>query len=230
MDRRAPDEQRVWPDHLLRHAAQHGRRGFRCLRSDGRRTGICLLRRSVGSVQLRPASLQPATTRRITRSCVYELRNSGQALDAEDDAYLRAESRLRDSGNAVPEPQLANPDRIGRLLAGTVLAAPPVGPVVDNLSATFGDRLAKFLVLRLVKVPTTTEWRARTTLTYLQRHPDPRGHRRTAALRRDRSPAAAGGGPWHCPWRVIQPRPARSPLSRLAWPGPARPSHRRWSS
>jgi hypothetical protein len=125
-----------------------------------------------------------------------------QALDAEDDAYLRAESRLRGSGHAILEPQLANPDPVGRLLAGvllewaetedpgfdkalqyldlverrfagTVIGVPPVGPVVDNLSTTFGNRLAEFLALRLVKVPTMAEWRARTTLTYLQQHPTP---------------------------------------------------------
>jgi hypothetical protein len=127
-----------------------------------------------------------------------------RALATEDEAYLRAETRLRGSAAAdeVLEPNLGHEDPLGRLMARvllewaeaedagfdaalrylnhversfgpTILGTPPVRGVVENLSATFGGRLAEFLALRLVKVPTAPAWRAQVTLAYLERHPTP---------------------------------------------------------
>lgn len=127
-----------------------------------------------------------------------------RALDSEDDAYLRAEGRLRDAPGVadVSESNLSHDDPVGRLMAhvmldwtesagdefgqvlryldraerwfaGSVLGSPPVGALVENLGSVFGGRLAEFLALRLVKVPSTPVWRARVSLGYLAEHPTP---------------------------------------------------------
>ena len=54
-------------------------------------------------------------------------------------------------------------------MAGT----PPVRAVVDSLTARYGAGLAGFLALRLVKLPRSPGWRARTALGYLERNPTP---------------------------------------------------------
>ena len=64
-------------------------------------------------------------------------------------------------------------DHVERKFAGTVVGAPPVRGVVDNLTARFGAALAEYFALRLVKVPTAPAWRAQTALVYLERHPTP---------------------------------------------------------
>jgi hypothetical protein len=57
--------------------------------------------------------------------------------------------------------------------ARTILGTPPVGGIIDNLNATFGGSLAKFLALRLVKVPAAPMWRQQVALGYIAGNPDP---------------------------------------------------------
>jgi hypothetical protein len=77
-----------------------------------------------------------------------------------------AESTLYD----VAEDYLASAER---WFAKTILGTPPVGGVIDNLIATFGGSLGKYLALRLVKVPAAPIWRQQVTLGYVAGNPDP---------------------------------------------------------
>jgi hypothetical protein len=126
-----------------------------------------------------------------------------RAMISEGDAYLMAESELRDSPESAPvlRAHLSDPDPIGRPAAGvvlewsesagdeltqamqylddlqrrfapTVLGAPPVTGVIQNLTTKFGGRLAELLALRLVQQPQPS-WRVLTTLGYLDRHKNP---------------------------------------------------------
>lgn len=126
-----------------------------------------------------------------------------RALVSEDEAYLNAEARLMESAREAPGSlgRLAPDDPVGRLLARvlesaeeraadveeasryldeaerwfarTVVGVPRVDAVVENLTRQHGGRLAEVLALRLVRVPSAPEWRARTALAYIERHPTP---------------------------------------------------------
>lgn len=124
-----------------------------------------------------------------------------RAVISENEAYLLAEQRLRQSPDVLAG-ALQDPDPVGRLLAGvalewgeteghdfeaalryldglerhfagTVAGSPPVQVVVDTLSTRFGGQLAELLALRLVKETRQPSWRVLVTLAYLDRHRTP---------------------------------------------------------
>jgi hypothetical protein len=127
-----------------------------------------------------------------------------RAMISTGDAYLMAESELRDTPDNAPvlRAHLSDPDPIGRLtaevvlewsesaddefgqamqylddldrrFAPTVLGAPPVTGVIENLTARFGGRLAPLLALRLVQQPQPSS-RVLVSAGYLDRHKNTR--------------------------------------------------------
>jgi hypothetical protein len=69
------------------------------------------------------------------------------------------------------------PDRTNR----TPIGSPPPEAFESVVTRTFGDRVTKFLALRLVKDPDEPAWLAAGSLLYLQEHKDPAA---TAAILR----------------------------------------------
>jgi hypothetical protein len=126
-----------------------------------------------------------------------------RALASTDDAYLEAESLLfeaasRSSGQSPggdaadpiaelmrrvatsPGPTPDEVRRASRYLDGaerrsarTIAGTPSVDGAVENLSRLAGPRLAEWFALRLVQVRDTPDWRVRTALGYIERHPTP---------------------------------------------------------
>ena len=95
--------------------------------------------------------------------------------DPDPIARLMAEVFL-DASEAENDPYGAVEDYLAAAeewFADTILGSPPVGGIVDNLTATFGGSLAGYLALRLVKVPTAPMWRQQVILSYLEHNPTP---------------------------------------------------------
>lgn len=116
-----------------------------------------------------------------------ELRN---AVRAEPDQRALVTARLDDpdplarlvahvvlSDADLDESQAAQVDayllEVQQYYAGTPARVPPVGAVVEELTAQFGNQLGELLAVRLAKSTGPPAWRDVASLAYLTRHPTP---------------------------------------------------------